>query len=114
MIWLRFRTWLDEIYHYDARRIDMIAFEEVRRHIGTAAAHSYGGYLSNLTAWAEGRKIPYIGVPVGTIKRHITGRGNANKDMVIGALIGMGFLPKDDNEADALALLDYTMRNVVR
>lgn len=112
MVWLRFRSWLDKTAHLVyPDLIGMIAFEEVRRHIGTDAAHSYGGYLAILTEWCELHKVPYQGVPVGTIKRHITGKGNANKDVVMGAVIGMGFSPKDDNEADALALLDYTMRN---
>jgi Holliday junction resolvasome RuvABC endonuclease subunit len=55
-------------------------------------------------------KIPYRGVPVGTIKRHITGRGNADKDAVIAAVRALGFDPVDDNEADALALLDCALK----
>ena len=80
-------------------------FEEVHRHLGTAAGHAYGGYLAHLTAWAEANKIPYQGVPVGTIKRHIAGKGNADKAAVIDAVRKLGFQPADDNEADALALL---------
>ena len=52
-------------------------------------------------------KTPYRGVPVGTIKRHVTGRVNADKDSVIAAVRALGFDPADDNEADALALLDW-------
>jgi crossover junction endodeoxyribonuclease RuvC len=48
-------------------------------------------------------------VPVGTIKRHVTGRGNADKDAVIAAVRALGFDPIDDNEADALALLDWAL-----
>jgi Holliday junction resolvasome RuvABC endonuclease subunit len=44
-------------------------------------------------------------VPVGTIKRHIAGKGNADKAAVIAAVKALGFDPQDDNEADALALL---------
>jgi Holliday junction resolvasome RuvABC endonuclease subunit len=55
-------------------------------------------------------KIPYRGVPVGTIKRHVTGRGNADKDAVIAAVRRLGFDPVDDNEADALALLDWALK----
>ena len=68
------------------------------------AAQAYGGYLAHLTAWAEMFKIQYRGVPVGTIKRHVTGRGNADKDAVIAAVRALGFDPIDDNEADALAI----------
>jgi Holliday junction resolvasome RuvABC endonuclease subunit len=50
-------------------------------------------------------------VPVGTIKRHATGRGNADKDAVIAAVRALGFNPEDDNEADALALLDWALEH---
>jgi Holliday junction resolvasome RuvABC endonuclease subunit len=78
---------------------------EVRRHLGTDAAHVHGGLLAILTAWAEQNRIPYSGAPVGTIKRFATGRGNAGKADVIAAMRARGFQPADDNEADALAIL---------
>jgi crossover junction endodeoxyribonuclease RuvC len=108
MIWLRFRGWLQEIDE-TAGGVGVVAFEEVRRHVGTAAGHAYGGYLAHLTAWAEANRIPYQGVPVGTIKRHVTGKGNADKAAVIEAARRLGFSPADDNEADALALLHWAI-----
>ena len=51
------------------------------------------------------RNIAYQGVPVGTIKRFIAGKGNADKTAVIAAVRARGFHPADDNEADALAIL---------
>ena len=42
---------------------------------------------------------------MGAIKRHVTGKGNANKDAVIAAVTDRGFAPADDNEADAIAIL---------
>ena len=112
MIWLRFRAWLQEIDETSGG-IGVVVFEEVHRHLGTAAAHAFGGYLAHLTAWAEANKTPYQGVPVGTIKRHITGKGNADKAAVIAAVKGLGFSPADDNEADALALLDWAIAHGV-
>jgi hypothetical protein len=108
MIWLRFRAWLQEIDAM-AGKVGVVVFEEVRRHAGTAASHAYGGYLAHLTAWAEANRIPYQGVPVGTIKRHIAGKGNADKAAVIAAVQALGFNPIDDNEADALALLSWAI-----
>jgi hypothetical protein len=110
MIWLRFRAWLQEIDAM-AGKIGIVVFEEVRRHLGTASAHAYGGYLAHLTAWAEANRIPYQGVPVGTIKRHIAGKGNADKAAVIAAVKALGFDPQDDNEADALALLLWALEH---
>lgn len=48
---------------------------------------------------------PYCGVPIGSIKKHTTGKGNADKAAVMAAMRALGFEPGDDNEADALALL---------
>lgn len=102
MRYLRFQRWLDEMAQ---SQLDSVWFEEVRRHAGTDAAHVCGGLLATLTAWAEHHGIPYSGVPVGSIKKHATGKGNANKDAMIAAAVARGLAPADDNEADALALL---------
>ena len=104
MRYLRFTNWLTEIDRLSGP-IAAIWFEEVRRHAGTDAAHIYGGLMATLTSWAELRGIPYEGVPVGTIKRFIAGKGNADKDAVIAAIKTRGHAPEDDNEADALAIL---------
>lgn len=103
MRYLRFVRWLDEMHA--SRPISEVAFEEVRRHVGTDAAHVYGGLMAHLQSWCEMRNIPYQGVPVGTIKRHATGKGNADKAAMIAAVRALGHQVKDDNEADALALL---------
>jgi Holliday junction resolvasome RuvABC endonuclease subunit len=100
MRFLRFRRWLEEI-----GRVDAVYFEEVRRHRGVDAAHIYGGLMGQLTSWCEEASIPYLGVPVGTIKKFATGKGNADKDAMIEAVKARGHAPEDDNEADAIALL---------
>jgi len=104
MRYLRFRHWLDQLA---AQRTlpEAVYFEEVRRHVATDAAHIYGGFLACLTAWCEERGVAYQGVPVGTIKRHVTAKGNADKQAVIAAVRARGFKPADDNEADAIAIL---------
>ena len=104
MRYLRFQRWLEQIDE-DAGPIGAVYFEEVRRHIGTDAAHIYGGLLAVLSAWCEEHLVAYQGVPVGTIKRFATGKGNADKAAVIDAMRARGFAPRDDNEADALAIL---------
>lgn len=109
MRYLRFKQWLTELKAY-VQGIDLIAFEEVRaRQPSVAADHAYGGFLATLTSWCEHHDVPYKGVPVGTIKKHVTGKGNANKNMVIQAVVDLGHNPTDDNEADALALIHYLL-----
>ena len=108
MRYLPFKRWLTEIKQ-SCDGIDGLHFEEVRRHVSTDAAHAYGGFLATLTAWCEHHQIPYQGVPVGTIKKHATGKGNAGKEDVIAAIRARGHNPVDDNEADALALLNWAI-----
>lgn len=108
MRFLRFKRWLTDIKQCNDG-IDQVVFEEVRRHVGVDAAHAYGGFMGQLTAWCEHHQIPYQGIPVGTIKKHATGKGNASKDEVIAAVRARGHTPSDDNEADALALLHWAV-----
>lgn len=98
MRYLRFRGWL----------------EEVHAAAGVDASHVYRWLLGILTSWAEHQAIPYAGVPVGTIKKHATGKGNADKAAMVEAMRARGFQPGDDNEADALALLSWAEANQPR
>ena len=122
MRYLRFGRWLADMLALSGQQsgsqtgsqtnltgIGAVYFEEVRRHLGVDAAHVYGGLLATLTAWGEHHQIPYQGVPVGTIKRHATGKGNAGKAEVIAAMKALGHPVTDDNEADALALLHWAL-----
>ena len=104
MRFLRFKRWLTDIKQCNDG-IDQVVFEEVRRHVGVDAAHAYGGFMGQLTAWCEHHQIPYQGIPVGTIKKHATGKGNASKGEMVASVRARGHAPADDNEADAIALL---------
>jgi hypothetical protein len=106
--YLRFRAWLDSIAE-DTGSVRAVYYEEVRRHMSTDAAHVHGGLLATLTAWCEQRSIAYQGVPVGTIKRHVTGKGNTDKAAVLAAVRARGYSPVDDNEADAIAILLWAL-----
>ena len=60
----------------------VLGYEEVRRHLGTDAAHVYGGIVATITRVCESfsTPVPYRGIPVATVKRTATGKGNAGKD----------------------------------
>jgi hypothetical protein len=102
MRYLRFREWLHEVsagdptlYDGPLDRVDLIAYEEVRNHqssyidpktgmrqtrYATDAAHFYGGLQAILLAFCEDHQIPCEAIPVGTWKKHLTGKGNASKE----------------------------------
>lgn len=104
---VKFLGHLDEVHRKSP--LSLIVFEAVRRHIGTDAAHVYGGLMLILQTWCELSSVPHDGVPVQAIKKFWTGKGNAKKDAMVAACCERGFAPKDDNEADAIALLHLQM-----
>ena len=74
---------------------------------GLKAAQAWAGFEAILTSWCEYKDIPYIGVPVGTLKKDFTGRGNASKEEMLDHARALGWKPVDDNHADAIALMSY-------
>jgi len=108
MRFLKFKRWLTEMKN-STENLECIVFEEVRaRQPSVAADQTYGGFMATLTAWCEHHVIPYEGIPVKTIKKFLTGTGNANKGQMIEGVRAKGFNPADDNEADAIAMLLFS------
>ena len=90
-------------------KIDLVAYEDVKRHAGTIASHVYGGLKAHLFTWCDEREILYLGHGVEQIKKSFTGNGNASKLDMMCAAKKKGFHPVDDNHADAIALLLHTI-----
>jgi Holliday junction resolvasome RuvABC endonuclease subunit len=113
MQFLKFRKFLKKLC--DAVNPEVVSLEEVRRHLGVDAAHAYGGYLAHVASLCTELEIPHTGVPVGTIKRFATGKGNASKDMMIEYAKDLfpDQIIEDDNQADALCLLHYTINEII-
>lgn len=86
---------------------DRVGYEEVARHRGTAAAHVYGGIVAQVTAHCETVGASYSGRPVGSVKKHATGKGNSGKPAMVSAAEGRWGSVGDDNEADALWVADH-------
>lgn len=102
MRFMRFRGMLEETIADN--NVEAVFYEAVRRHIGTDAAHIYGGFMATLQALCEEMRIPYAGIPVGKIKKHACGKGNGSKEMMVSAAMAKWPHIKiiDDNHADAL------------
>lgn len=98
--WLKWET---------AEGIEAVYFEDVKRHVSLYNARAYCGFLAILQSWCYKKEIKCVGVGVGTIKKFWVGNGRATKEMMIAAANKRGFETKNDNEADALALLHYVI-----
>lgn len=102
--WLAFRNHLSELKRASGE-VNVVYYEDVKRHMGVLAAHAYGGFLAHLETWCTLNNVRMEAVGVGAIKKHWTGRGDAKKEQMIAEAKSRGFVPVDDNHADALAIL---------
>jgi len=105
MRFLKLRTYINKV----APGMELIVYEEVRSHKGVDAAQIYGGIVAIITEYAEAHRIPYQGIPVGTIKKFATGKGNSDKRAMLNAAVIRWPMIRilDDNHADALLLWAY-------
>lgn len=105
--WAAFRAWLSKtITDCD---IHVAYYEDVRRHLGTDAAHVYGGFLAMVEMVCAQHRVRLVKVGVGQAKKVWTGNGRAKKADMITAANKRGFrvaLDEDDT-ADALAIATY-------
>lgn len=92
--------------------VDLVVFEAARH----AAPKMQGALVcqtelqSVIKIWAEDEKIDYRGYSPSEIKKHATGKGNASKEMMIAAAQKKWLQIEDDNQADALWLLDLAKK----
>ena len=105
--WLRARSFLVEVI--TQRQVHAIAYEDVKRHTGTDAAHAYGAFLCIVEMLADSHRLRLLPVGVGTIKEALDGKGNADKADMIAQAKARGFRPETDNDADALAILSWAV-----
>jgi Holliday junction resolvasome RuvABC endonuclease subunit len=80
------------------------------------ASHIYGGLVAMIEFWADFRGVRVEKVAVGTLKKFATGSGRATKeDMVAWAKLRWKDQSiKDDNQADALHILDWVCVEVLK
>lgn len=79
-----------------------------------AGAMTYdGGLLGQLTEFCERFSIPYLGVNVTELKRHILGEGNAPGSDYVWKMNTLGFSAKFQDEAVALALLKFCFERLL-
>lgn len=114
MRFIRLRAKLDEILKSEG--IDVLVFEAAR-HAGPkmqGALVVQAEIQGVLKHWAESvDDLEYRGFSPSEIKKHATGKGNASKAMMIEAAQEKFGAIRDDNEADALWLLDLAQSQLV-
>jgi Holliday junction resolvasome RuvABC endonuclease subunit len=73
----------------------------------SAAIMSHSKFVGVMEVWCTENNIPYKGYHAKEIKKHATGNGNANKNLMVKTAIKKyGYRGSDDNVADAICLLN--------
>ena len=72
-----------------------------------AAAELAWGYISVIKLWCADRELTVRPVYVSEWKKHLCGKGNAEKEEVIDAVKKIGYAPIDHNHADAIGILCF-------
>jgi len=90
---------------------DLIVYERVENHSATYAAHDYGAWKAAIQSLGEKLGVKYHGYTVQEIKKYWTGKGNATKQQMIDEARKRKLNPKDDNAADALAILHLAIED---
>ena len=85
--------------------ISLIAYElpigESTSQIQKAYSH---GYVAIIQLFCAEHGLGSRGIYSGTLKKFVTGRGNASKDEMIAAIKARGFNPQSHDEADAIGI----------
>ena len=105
MRFLKFRGWLTIMLKL-IPELDVIIYEQAH-HRGGAATACGVGMVTVVLEFAAQHGIETMSVHSGTLKKYATGKGNAGKPEMIAEAIRRGYKPVDDNEADAILMLEY-------
>lgn len=112
MKWVKFESmFLETVKFYN---INMVAFElpMATMHAGAAIHHAkLNGIMEKVCADLD---IDYVTYSPSEIKKFATGKGNAKKDQMIqAAKESLGYQGDNDNEADALWILNICKSNLI-
>jgi len=99
-----FGSWLNKLI--EDNEFTSVAIERPFFSPKTAKA----GYLLNGMSWEAHKVAHYHGLPRSdyspmTVKKFITGKGNAKKPEMMAVIKSMGYDIQDDNQADAVGIL---------
>lgn len=83
--------------------LKLVAYERALMR-GYSASYA-AGYTAVVQEWCATHGIEHTSIMPVSVKKFITGKGNASKEEVIAAVQKRGFTPIDDNEGDAIAIM---------
>lgn len=124
MRYVRFNRWLREVLPAptirtvaDAQADDWLVVYELAHHRGGAATEIHSGLATRVQEFCAERGYEHAAVHSATLKKFATGKGNADKDMMVATVLlkwppaGRSLI--SDDEADAIALAQYALATLL-
>jgi crossover junction endodeoxyribonuclease RuvC len=111
MRFVRFNAWLAS-WAPDTPRPALIAYEQTH-HRGGAATEVAAGLATRVQEFCARHGVEHVAVHSATLKKWATGKGNADKAGMLAAVCRRWKPVTDDNETDAVALLQYALRELM-
>jgi len=112
MRYLRFNSWMSEEWGCVGCGIGLIVYEQTHNR-GGAATEVAAGFATRVQEFCARNRIEHSAIHSATLKKFATGRGNAKKPEMILAAQRLKPGVTDDNESDALWLLEYARKMLV-
>ncbi len=112
MRYIRFQAWLQQMFN--SVRYDLVVYEMPHLR-GGAAAEVLTGFSTVVQMLCSAQSVQYSSVHSATLKKFATGTGRADKAVMIqqaNSFRGYSGVIKDDNEADAVCLLEYARKEL--
>lgn len=110
--YIRFNVWL---YKWREKNLDLVAYERpIPFHNSGASAEVAFGFSTRIEEFCSRHNIRRMLVSPSTLKKWATGNGRAKKPQMVKAaqILKPGIV--DDNEADALWLLNFAVESLRR
>ena len=109
MRYLRLMRWLDEV----GAKVELVAYELAHQR-GGPATEIAAGFATHVQAWCALRGIEHTSVHSLTLKKFVSGSGKADKSTMMRIVRAKWKADvATDDEADAVAVLQWCLKEVV-
>jgi Holliday junction resolvasome RuvABC endonuclease subunit len=111
---IKFENYIDELVQFKKRQKNIIISYERPSGVHANAVISHSKLVGVIELYCIKQKIEHRGYSAKEIKKFATGNGNAGKPMMIQAAIEkFNYKGNEDNEADAICLLNFTINDLI-
>ena len=112
MRYLRFNSWLKE---FQSWHLELIVYEQTLARFAKGGSQSEiaAGFATRVQEFCAKNSIEHTAVHGSTLKKFATGHGNSKKPDMILAAQKLKAGVENDNESDALWLLEFAKRTMV-